>query len=455
MALDKLPLELIQFIVQHLPEQGDRLALVLSCRRFHELFITTLYSNVTLFKSFDDCTWYSFVQTVARKPHLAEAVRSLYLHPWDVEDGAEDVECDPNLASELVEEIILDDDHNDGWEKEREEWEENAQSGIPDAWLGLILPRLTNLRRIDIFLPYGATYFHKTLRKAAVGDIPPFPNLEEAYISWYDTHNAVASPYLLPFLRFPSMRKLGGSKIAEFNPATFADDTDELVERPPTESSGITHLDFEDSNSTENGMIDLIGSCKALQSFRLGYGGAMVSGDDFYPRALVESLKKRHTKSLERLWVEVDCDGPVDGDDMLIGSLAEFTALNRLHIRLPDLLDFHQRGQAPRNALKDVLPPSLTILYLSWCERAQLQYLPQQLEDLIQSRRESESQLVKLDIQDEGDVPPTDPVIEQLRDICSAAGINFKFVCVKDMDWATRWEYRLSTWPRDFEFVIP
>ncbi|OKL55942.1 hypothetical protein UA08_08624 [Talaromyces atroroseus] len=438
MALDKLPLDLIHIIAQDLSKQSDRHALILSCRRFYELLLPTLYSKVTLFEPIDDTKWFNFMHTIVQRPKLAEAVRDLYVYSWDVSAATDNFHCDPNLISQLLDEINQPDD-------ERDEWEEDAQDGVCDAWLGLILPRLTNLRSIVVVLPYGSAYFHQILRKAALGDVRAFSKLEAAYITWYGERGAVASPYLMSFLHFPSMRRLGGSRIAEYDPTSTELFTGEMDELPLIESSGITHIEFQRSNNTEDGMLHLIGSCKALRSFRLGYGGVMTSDDDFHPRALVESLK-RHKTSLERLWVEIDCEDPIDGEDMLIGSLVEFTALKHLHVRLPDLLNFGHFGEGPpRNALKDVLPPSLDTLYLSWCNPVHLQYLPQQLDELIQSRRES--QLMKFDIQDEGEVELTDPLIEQLRDICSAAGIVFKFVSVQDMDWEAREQYRQSTWP--------
>lgn len=451
MALDKLPLELIHLIAHSLSEQGDRYALILSCRRFYELLIHTLYSNVTLFKSIDKTSWYSFSHTIAHKPALAEAVKNLYIYAWEVSNGAKDFECDPNLISKLLDEIPQSDD-------ERDEWEEDAKAGIADAWLGLMLPLLPNLQRIDIVLPFGSVYFNSILRKAALGDIQAFSKLEEAYISWHDTKNAVASSFLMPFFHFPSMRKLGGSKIAEYDPITESEFTGELAELPLIESSGITQIDFRGSNNTEAGMFHLIRSCKALKSFRLGYGGVMTSDDDFHPRALVRSLE-RHKTSLERLWVEIDCDMVTEMEDEPIPSLTEFSVLKHLHIRLPDLLDFHQHGEAlPQNQLKDILPPSLNILYLSWCSRAHLKYLPRQLDEMIQSGRES--QLMKLYIEGDGEIEHTDSLIEQLRDICRAAGIMFEFVSpqmrweIRDVRLRTREEDYQSMWPSAFEFDI-
>lgn len=454
MTLDQLPLELIHLIAQDLSEQRDLYSLILACRRFYALFIDKLYSNVTLFKSIDESKWYSFIDSIVRQPALAEAVKSLFIHAWAITRyGVQDFECDSSLISNLVSAIPQSDE-------EREEWENDANAGIADAWLGLVLPRLSNLERIDIVLPHGSVYFHEVLQKAARGDIQAFSKLEEAYISWHDTKYAVASLYLMPFFHFPNMRKLGGSKISERESPSENEMGGRELPPPLIKSSGITHLDFRHSNSTITGMSSLIESCKALKSFRVGYGGVMVSDDDFYPHALVNCLKRHHKTCLERLWIDVDdCSMVTEVEDDPIGSLGEFQVLKQLHIRLQDLLDFSWHSQQPpRIQLKDTFPSSLKILFLSLCQCDHLQHLPQQLEEMIQSRRDL--QLGKLYIEvDNAELEHFGPSIVKLRDICAAVGIMFEVISLQ-----TRWDMSLETqeqrqhyesmWPSAFQFDI-
>lgn len=95
------------------------------------------------------------------------------------------------------------------------------------------------------------------------------------------------------------MRKLGESKIAEYDLITESRFTGEIAELPLIDSSGITHIDFRSSNNTEAGMFHLIRSCKALKSFRLGYGGVITSDDDF--GALDECRNPDQKQLIERL----------------------------------------------------------------------------------------------------------------------------------------------------------
>lgn len=418
MELSKLPTELIYLIAQELREQSDRYALILSSRYFYERLISTLYSEVVLFKSDYAAKWYQFMHTVARKPALAETVRDLYIEAWEVNDGTKNFQCDPNLLSQLLNEIPLSDE-------ERDKWEEDAKTGMPDAWLGLILPRLPNLQKIGLDLSSPSLYLQDVLRKAAIRDIQAFSKLEEAYITSRDDDEIplVQPSYLIPFFHFPSMRKLRGSNIGEYDPERGL--TDDISGLPLIGTSGITHIVFRYSANNEGGMFRLIRSCKALKSLRIGYAGfLLLSADPFHFQGLVKSLKHQKT-SLERLWMGLDCDYKAEWNQAPVGSLVEFTLLKDLYIRLPDLLDF-PGYEPPVNHLKDLLPPSLHTLYFSCCKSAYLQYLPQQLDETIRSRQEL--QLAKLCIEDTGELECTDPLIVQLRDICSAAGIMFKFV---------------------------
>ncbi|KAJ6120342.1 hypothetical protein N7523_004622 [Penicillium sp. IBT 18751x] len=103
-------------------------------------------------------------------------------------------------------------------------------------------------------------------------------------------------------------------------------------------------------------------ACKVLRSFRIVHGAGVVSGDDFQPRKLYNSLSLQKS-TLESIWIEAH-DGDMDTDDEWMGSFVDFTALKLICASLPNFVEFDDRNLPVRD-LRNALPPDLETLYLS------------------------------------------------------------------------------------------
>lgn len=359
-----IPNEIFCLIAEALDSQRDRFHLTVSCRRLYRLLLPILYSHVALggIRNIS-----SLLHTVVRNYELAVAVRLLELHGCDVRDnhclGDVKFEYDAKLMHKLVLKVRSS--------EERANWIKDLESGIDDAWLALLLPRLKGLRRINIVWPGDSVYVAEMFAKAASEDVPVFPHLEEAYAAWYDTEGGADTALMLPFFNLPAMRKIGGySLVDDYN----SDDKQTM-----TRFSTITEIDLLNSNSYY-GLRNWIGSCQALRRFRISCGGALVSDGEFDARAIHQSLQL-HKTTLESVWICLNNEENVDNSE--VGSFAEFAALKTLHVNVSLLgLVAFDESMGSRQ-LTYLLPPSLENLFLCDCSSLYISETCKQLEDLI------------------------------------------------------------------------
>ncbi|OQE26027.1 hypothetical protein PENFLA_c007G02920 [Penicillium flavigenum] len=386
--LNDLPPEILHLIARDLCSKA-LYRLVSTSRRLHTVFQRSLYTNVTLCgRGSEDQTINIFLYAVTRTPRLASYVRSLKVNCWETEKdsngkSAQRVGFDDKLVHQLVAERT-------GYsEEEKSKWLEDLERHNSDACLALLIPQLQELRKLNLTWPFGSHYVVDMLKKVAIRKEPIFPHLEEAYAAWHDSENAFPSHYMNAFFKFPSMRKVGCYMLAENendNDDEFASESDDS-ESPKRatlspQCSNITDIDLQESNAAE-GMREWVQACKALKSFRLVHGGGVVSGTDFQPRKIYESLAL-HKLTLESIWVEAYDGAYMDTDDEWMGSFADFTALRLICISLPNLVGFDER-KLPLRKLRDVLPSSLETLFLSLCEDESLEVATNHLAELVAS----------------------------------------------------------------------
>jgi hypothetical protein len=219
MSLIELPLELLHLVGSDL-NQKDISRLISTSRRMHSVFQRKLYTNVTLGGQKPNAVPI-FLYTVTRNPKLAGYVRSLALAAWDTLYRPEDItrteerialyalDFDGDLIRKLVGEAT------NYTEEEKLKWLHDLETFVDDAWVALLIPRLTGLRKIGFEFPFGSSHVDRMLKKALEDGGACFPHLEEVNMCWYDTENAVESYKMHPFLRFPSVRKVSGWKVSE------------------------------------------------------------------------------------------------------------------------------------------------------------------------------------------------------------------------------------------------
>ncbi|KAJ5950294.1 uncharacterized protein N7479_008707 [Penicillium vulpinum] len=414
MTLLDLPEETLCLIAEELDNQYDRYSLVQSCHRLYTVLLPTLYSRVILGDVSDHTIGQvsQFFNTIARRPELASAVRSLRVESWDTEDDIENINCEFEYDPQLIDGLVA----GTCWSKQPND---QLRRGNTDAWLALLIPQLKGLRQISICYPYGSEYVEKMFEKAAKDDPAAFTRLADAFAEWYDTENSIHASCMEPFFKFPSVRRIGGSSIL---------DSDRQEGAPRiTPFSGVTDIDLDMTN-TECGFGVWMESCKALKTFRLNIGGGMISdGPDLVTGPLRESISL-HKSSLEAFWLCGESYQYLEDDDGWLGSFADFNVMKYLHISISMLAKLDDDLEPTRN-LVELLPPSLETLFLCHCPHELLEWAVDQIELLLNSN--SLPRLTSLGLEGWGPTEVEESSLETMRKLealnrrCAEAGLFF------------------------------
>lgn len=459
MSIIDLPPELLQLIGSDL-NQKDTRNLISTSHRMHSVFQRKLYTNVTLgIKKAN--TAQSFLYTVTRNPELAGCVQSLALaawetnQDWDTNRDPEKTIERPNFDGDLIRKLV--DEATDYSEEEKSVWLQDLEEFYDDAWLALLIPRLTGLRKIGFEWPFGSSHVSKMLYKAAINGGACFPHLEEVNMCWYDTENAVASYQMHPFFKFPSVRKVSGWKVAEnakeeeeedFEPdPTEIPDPAEILKDVslPPRCSNVTDIDLSETNAGE-GMREWIRACKTLKSFRIIHGGACISYDDLQPRKLYNSLSL-HKSTLEAIWVEHDeylSDGDIDNEWM--GSFIDFSALKFLRLSLYNLIGLKEQG-SPTRKISDVIPSSLETLFLDIGWKGFCDVLDD-LAEIATSRKFSKIATFHIETCSKLGSSEEDAKVEWLQQRCREAGVACHIHDTRSREYMEGIRLRNSLWPQ-------
>ncbi|KAJ5752938.1 hypothetical protein N7520_009855 [Penicillium odoratum] len=344
----------------------------------------------------------TFLYTVARNPELAGYVQSLALAGWETyQDWETNREPEktigrPNFDGDLIRQLV--DEATEYPEEEKSKWLQDLEGFFDDAWLALLIPRLTGLRKIGLKWPFRSPHVSLMLKDAAINGGACFPHVEEVNICWYDTENAIASYRVHPFF-FPSVRKI------------LKD-----VSLPPR-CSNVTDIDLSETNAAE-GMREWIRACKTLKSFRIMHHAPYAG---FQPHKLYNSLSL-HKSNLEAIWVghdEYGLDG--DNDDDWMGSFVDFSALKILRLRLINLVGLNEQGSLARK-ISDVIPLSLETLFLDMYWQDFRDFLDD-LAEIAISRRFSKIATVHIETYSKCILPQLNPKVEWLQQRFREVGV--------------------------------
>ncbi|OJJ29794.1 hypothetical protein ASPWEDRAFT_46558 [Aspergillus wentii DTO 134E9] len=461
-----LPDEILLQIAGHVEHQKDHLCFIIACRRFYDVLLPTLYTDVKLLNRQrpwavnDTAQVRSFLRAVFRNPALAQNVRSLRLvHPWadliselgsdndyfddfdkaivdgntseysveDMDDAMNQVLSTSYIAEDLEEQELGEDQAmvdelmgGAGIESdlERRAWELCLEYGFADVWVAMLLPRLNNIRKLSLRLPDGGVCVVQTLKRAARQPSSVFPYLSDVFVEDCSALGCTEAYRWNSFFAFPSMRRMHGVQVAE-------------LESPqaPTASSSATEIDLYQCGGGQ-GMKDWVGRCKALKSFRMISGNLDLTEVRFDPNAYCRSLTP-HKETLEFLWLDCGSAGG-EGDSVeLTESFATFTALRHLHLRLENMF----------KRMSNLFPPSLEALFLREGNQGETGGI-HHLTDMIRSR--SMPRLSRVDL--EMGMDNNHEVMAVLQDLqvaCSNAGVS----CVLwERNSNEAQDYANSTW---------
>ncbi|PKX91220.1 F-box protein [Aspergillus novofumigatus IBT 16806] len=377
--MDTLPVEILLTIGRYVSDVQDKLQLLQVCRRWRALLLEVAYNHLDIVGS----RIRPLTEVVLANPLIGSAIRGLSVQWWDayIESHPQRQSDDPlpQRAEELVVQISKSPD-------ERKDWTENLRGGNQEAWLALLLASVPNLTALSGQYVEDAPRVTRVVSRAARKE-PPFDtrpalqrlvtlyihaeNLKEAYPHWQ----------FLPFFHLPSIRDVN---LGAVNEAREGQRLDHAAVGSASGTAPVESLSLEYSCNGRKGMAEFITSCANLKQFKYQHDRQEIWGEsyiEFQPRRFYRALlTQKH--SLEVLHLsdrgenETDTDYLSDDDeendgpqaqDRWFGSLAAFSRLQDLRIRVQNLLNYHDRDRDESVVLKDVLPSSLRSLHMAEC----------------------------------------------------------------------------------------
>ncbi|CAG8943009.1 unnamed protein product [Penicillium salamii] len=361
-------------------------------RRFHAVYQPLIYRHIspTIYWSIDII---HLIQRMWRDPDLAAQVRHLDFG-WTTEEDIFYGNPDPfdvTSAASFVD-AALEEIFEPGEWRSKLRWRYHLLTPSKEAWLSLLLVRLTHLQSIEFTHPWS-DLLTDLLCKAARRQRPfhrqtPFPCLEAVKADVLREDKAsinsdTDSLFLMPFFFFPAVRKIIGGPVHGFwftsqDELPFLDVRlyDDLL------SFNVNHScrPVREITITKawwcHGMVQWLAACKNLEQLRINF----FFDWDALPRSLpddVDDAKLNPRKlrkallpfvgTLKTLDIEVTIRRGYDlyttmDDAGTFGSLREFTVLENLRITHYLLARISTVDSAPfmmRNRLADKLPSSL------------------------------------------------------------------------------------------------
>jgi hypothetical protein len=409
--MDNLPVEIILTIGSHVFDIDDRLRLLQVCRRWRALFFELAYSQVNI----EGPQIEPLTKVILAKPRIGAAIRNLSVRWWHsyIDYHTQQSESDDNLpekAEELVGQISRS-------PEEQKDWIDNLRAGNQEAWLAILLssvPNLTTLSgRYCVHAPRVTLVVARAARKEPPFDTRPvLQRLETLDITSDDMKDVYPHWQFLPFFHLPSLRDVNLGAVKEYREWTRLDD--------PAVASGlgtapVESLILESYCNGRKGMAEFITSCANLKQFKYQHDDTEAWGESyvvFQPRKFYRALlTQKHSlevlhlsdngdvegAGLDDLSEDEDDDGP-DAYDRWFGSLAEFSQLQDLRIRVQNLLNYHDRDQGVSVVLKDILPPSLKSLHMSECSGIHCAVLVPNLQGVLAHHQEKFSSLEQISI---------------------------------------------------------
>lgn len=367
-----LPNELLVLVGEQLGEQNDRWNLIFVCRHFYQVLLPVLYRAPKLR---DWVQVESFFYAIRKNTRLALAVRELDLGDWISKPAPCREEREELKASIAVKKhflrLVSQNENNLG------HFTTGLGKGHIDAWVMLILPLVTQLKKLSLPWSNKAGHMiHGALNtESRFRDKCHYQHLQKISFQFcpqgnddeVEFGNAKAfSELIMPFFQMPSLREISINNLIDPSPGLGTE------YEGPMGSSTITDIDLRES-CANNGMHKLIFSCAALRSFKYQHSDLPVASVGYHPERLYHSLM-RHRETLEVLWLDHNgkhypytAAGLNQTYKQWIGSFAGFTALRELRIPLHNLLDIRFRS-VPATPLFECLPSSLESIHIEGCD---------------------------------------------------------------------------------------
>ncbi|KAL5332399.1 hypothetical protein BJX70DRAFT_407641 [Aspergillus crustosus] len=392
--MESPPDDILVLIADCLEDHDDRYNAIFVNRQFHATFSGSLYRSVTLNNR---SQIQSFTKTLILHPHLIPVVHSLAIE--DRRHGSEK----PTLTHDDLAMFSLQASQISQSAGEHLQWEQDLCLGKGEAWTALLLSIVTNLRflklRCHTFSQYLETLFTRaTTQQKPFDTRPAFHRLEELSLALVDGKDeekqSFSNSQIRPFLRLLRLQRLSIDSFVEYLPPSDQgdnDDSDSNDDPSKPSISPISDLILTSSNAPD-GTSTLLTSCPSLKTFKYQHSDDHAPATTgFQPRAFSQTLSP-HKSTLETLHLDnfgthhaFTASGLNESCDDRFGSLADFTALRELRIRVRNLLDVPYTLE-PTVSLAEVLPVQIESLFIEDCRENLFGMLVRQLAGLLEAR---------------------------------------------------------------------
>ncbi|EPS28369.1 hypothetical protein PDE_03315 [Penicillium oxalicum 114-2] len=403
-----LPDEVLLLIGEHIDSRSDRYNLPLVCRQFHQLFLSLFYRNVQLH---DWRQAYSFLKALIARPFLSAAIHELDSSQWQ-QDSVPIQEWQTLWGCPTLNRCITGLAPS---KQESEMWMHHLLGGRGDTWTALLFPLLSHIRKLHLVYYECALPLRRVLYQAVtegesfIPDIT-FSHLREVSLLYQGDTSFVGDislehpNLLLMFTQLPSACSIVADSVVEFQTSTEPHNVKGLTPYPMTlRFSSPLEIDLRRSCANQ-GMASLIPLCSNLRSFKYQHSDQHLASHGYQPARLRRWLSPSRA-TLQTLWLDHYGDhyaftagGLNQTRDEWFGSLAEFSALKEVRIRLPNLLDIQYQTE-PTQPLVDCLPATLEHLHVEGCEERHVSMLVAQLRSVVQMRHKTFPCLHRLEIE--------------------------------------------------------
>ncbi|KAJ5339881.1 hypothetical protein N7452_006609 [Penicillium brevicompactum] len=351
----------------------------------------------------------------------------------------------PLEEDEVVEFVdhALDEIFDPEEDESRTKWREHLLVPCEEAWLGLLLVRLTRLERIT-FGQEDSQLMSDIFRKAARHQRPfhqtlPFPHLREVLVDVQWSKAWVGSDFLTPFFYLPAVRRISGGPIGESDP----EDLDKMSFGTSNSACPVREFTITEAWWCR-GMFDWLAACTELEHITIVLShhrdDLELPDSDMFKAPDFRNALLPFTGTLKTLQIEAHPRQTFHGDWWSniadhtgpFGSFKEFAVLESLRIRHAHLGLQSTSGSicVTGGPLIDILPSSLRSLEILEIDEDEYLNLVEEFSHLIQCRA-SFPRLAQIILYVE---EAAEDVFEPLKHEYGIAGINFQ-IDTKLPDW--------------------
>ncbi|BAE63477.1 unnamed protein product [Aspergillus oryzae RIB40] len=448
--MDILPNELILLVGEYINDDVfSKLALSKCSRRLQWLFDpTTVYSSIHI--SSIGTREVELIQYLWHRPDLAQLVHDAnfgFARGFHPDYPSLTKACSPRWNSTI--EHIVDDICES--EREKASWNMRLRQLCEDAWLGVLLSRLNNLKSIT--LGYGDNQWLLTsiLDKALLGRRPfstatPFPLLQKVTLINYQGQFKYNPHFALGWFHLPAVRTIEGVNM--WDSSGGMDVGTSNISRLIDRVSSVTEVVLSPAFFCR-GMGDWIAACPKLEHFKVDIGviSDAPSSYIFDPREFRQGLAPRK-KTLKALSIEfhnsyrrfrakhrtMEVQHYLGRDDLPFGSFREFIVLEHLSMRHANLMrlpgvNIRDSHDAAPQCLVDLLPTSLKSLEITDVVQAFILGLISELRLLVRQHTTIIPQFKRIVLHlQEGELELAMLLIDDLKSECERMGIRLMVI---------------------------